>query len=93
MNGGRPARATVSPVRNPHPPPTAIPTASAMMRVTGPSCPPIASAASTPQTASTEPTDRSMPAVMMTKVMPTARMQLMATWLATLTRLSGVTNR
>eukprot|EP01022_Parablepharisma_sp_SALTPOND_P020740 TRINITY_DN385_c0_g1_i13.p1 TRINITY_DN385_c0_g1~~TRINITY_DN385_c0_g1_i13.p1 ORF type:complete len:868 (-),score=317.47 TRINITY_DN385_c0_g1_i13:3732-6335(-) len=35
---------------------------------------------STADTASTEPTDRSMPAVRMTKVMPAASTRLMATW-------------
>ncbi len=35
---------------------------------------------STAETASTEPTDKSMPAVRMTKVMPAASTRLMATW-------------
>ena len=47
-------------------------------------------AARAPHRASTEPTDRSMPAVRMTSVMPTAMMALTEVWRSMLSRLSAV---
>ncbi len=44
----------------------------------------------TPASARTEPTERSMPPVMITKVSPTARMVLMAIWRETFATFSAV---
>ena len=44
----------------------------------------------TPVSATVEPTERSMPLVRMTKVMPMPRMPYMATWRSTLRRLAGL---
>ena len=45
-----------------------------------------------PATASSEPTERSMPAVMMVKVMPTAMMPMTETWRRMRSALSQVRN-
>ncbi len=45
-------------------------------------------AATMPLSASTDPTDRSTPAVMITKVMPMARMPLIETWRRTISIFS-----
>ena len=47
-------------------------------------------AQSTEPSARIEPTDRSMPPVRMTSVMPTATMPLLETWRSTLDRLPGL---
>ena len=85
MNGLTPAYAVTAPFPHPTAVPTAIPTAAA--RAVAPTTPIVcrtgalvsAAAAMTPASASTDPTDRSIPAVTMTNVMPSARMALIET--------------
>ena len=73
--------------------PTASPTSSPVATATG-SGPPRAStsAQSTPASATTEPTERSMPPVRMAKLMPAARIAVNAFWRSTFRRLPGVRN-
>ena len=50
------------------------------------------SAQITPESPTTEPTERSMPAVRMTNVIPAARMAVNAFWRSTFDRFAGVKN-
>ena len=70
MNGGKPMRVTNTPFNAPQIAPTTIP--PSMPSGTG--TPALTSiAAATPESASTDPTDKSMPPVMITHVAPNPR--------------------
>src|SRR5882757_1334530 len=89
MNGGSFARATIRPLNTPSTVPTSSPTRIAAG--TGQPCT-SNSAVTQPVRASTEPTDRSMPAVRITSSSPPAMMPKIATWRARLPRLPPVRN-
>jgi hypothetical protein len=74
MSGEMPPRVVMSPLTRPHSRPDSTAAPSPARHVGSPS-PPIASITlrlTTPENTSTEPTDRSMPAIVMTNVIPTA---------------------
>ena len=74
MNGGRRPSAITSPLASPH----AAPTASAAPTAAGAGQPAFNAAASTtPENATSDPTERSIPPDTMTNVMPTATIALM----------------
>ncbi len=85
MSGGTFARATKNPLTRPHASPQAMATRAPTMAEPQPWPPPtaaIALSATTPLKTRTLPTERSMPPVMMTKVIPTprtARMEVFCT--------------
>jgi hypothetical protein len=75
IKGGTRSRVIINPEKPPETKPRQIPRTAAS-RTLSPGCPLIFSmtaAAATPESATTDPTERSMPPVMITKVMPTAR--------------------
>ena len=87
MNGGMPPAVVTRPFTAPSATPRPMPASAA----TGPGAPCTSrSAVTSPHSASSDPTDRSMPAEMMTKVSPMPRMALMADCCPTFSRLSGV---
>ena len=87
MKGG--SRPSVMPA--PLTAPSATPMASPASMTSGIGMPASSSIAeTTAATATIEPTERSMPAVRMTKVMPTETMPNSATWRSTLIRLNGI---
>src|SRR2546430_677473 len=89
MNGGRLAYATRAPLTSP----AATATASPARIASGIGTPwKSSSAATQPDSPSTDPTDRSIPAVRMTSSWPIAMMPKMATWRARLDRLLAVRN-
>lgn len=88
-NGGTRSRATSAPLTMPRPSPAPTPSAIATSGLPG-FAPVTSDAPRMPHTASSEPTDRSMPPVRITKVWPMARMPLMLAWRSTLMMLSGV---
>ena len=70
IKGGRPILVIQMPLTHPHTPPTSTPASMAI----GTGTPILTSkAATTPESASTEPTDKSMPPVMITHVAATPR--------------------
>src|SRR5512139_541182 len=87
MKGGIRAQATTLPVAAPAAAPSASP--APMPRNDEP-LESMTSMATQPDRAASEPTDRSMPAVMMMKVIPAEMMALMETWRATFNRLDTV---
>src|ERR671916_248155 len=89
MNGGRLTAATSRPLMTPHRTPTPSP---ARMATGIPAPRTSSSAAIAPARPSTEPTDRSMPAVRMTSSWPTAMIPKIATCRARLDRLLPVRN-
>ena len=89
MKGGTRPQAIRAPFSRPTPAATRMP---ASMPTTSPAGRATRSAAQ-PARAMVEPTDRSIPPVMITIVMPAATMALMETWRATLIRLEAVRNR
>ena len=84
---------TTKPLIAPHSEPTPMqPTsASGTETMNGKSLSVMISAPTTVQSASTDPTERSMPPVRMTKVMPEARTVLMAIWTKILRKFSALT--
>src|SRR3990172_9098960 len=89
MNGATLPYATAMPLTAPNPVPTASPASNA----TASGAPPFNTPASTaPAMARTEPTDRSIPPVRITNVMPAAMIALIETWRVTLSRLPTVRN-
>ena len=73
MKGGTFPAVTMSPLRMPPSVPTASETSiAAMTAVTGSEILPMTITAETPDSASSEPTERSIPPAMMTRVMPSA---------------------
>ena len=86
INAGRFTRVTSRPLTRPHTPPVSTQPASA-----APSGTPLLSMAPSrmPANATTEPTDRSMPPVMTTIIMPIARIPLTAACFQTFSRLRG----
>src|SRR5207302_4979103 len=89
MNGATRPLATARPFTTPNPAPAASPA----RRLNANGTPPFSAPAMiAPARASSEPTDRSIPAVRMTKVIPAAMIALMETCRATLSRFSAVRN-
>ena len=86
MNGATPPRVTRTPLTSPQAAPVSSPTAIGTKTGWSPGWAKVAQA--TPLRATTEPRERSTPAVSRTKVTPTARMPLMETWRATLVRFA-----
>jgi hypothetical protein len=87
INGGMRPRVVIRPLTSPHPSPTRSPPATA----TRPEWPATRRSATTrPLKARIEPTDRSIPPEMITKVRPMPRMALIADCCMTLRRLSVV---
>src|SRR5215216_4069272 len=94
ISGGTLALVTSTPLRTPQAVPATSPAASPGRIAPQPS-PPTASitlAAITPEKTSTDPTDRSIPAVMITKVMPTAMISSPEASAAMLRKLNTVAN-
>ena len=94
MSGGTWALATRNPLRMPQKRPTTTATRRPTRATPQPSPPSdsIVLADTTDETTRTEPTDRSMPEVMMTNVIPTAMTAQIETFWATLVRLPVVRN-
>ena len=90
MNGGSRSRVTAMPLAKPHAVPARMP--ASMPSQTGKPPAFTARAAVTPASARTDPTDRSMPPVMMTQVAPMPRMAIEVTWSATVSPLPTVRN-
>ena len=94
MNGATPSRATMPPFTSPTSAPAPIPTSAATTAAPAGlktrSTVPLVSAiaASTPANPTTDPTERSMPAVMITKMEPRARIPLIETWSRIVVRLA-----
>ncbi len=88
MNGAIPAHAMSVPLINPASAPTN--TAPAIAGITGSPRSDISFAPITPARAATEPTDRSMPAVMITSVIPIAMIAVTAVCAPTLNKLLEV---
>ena len=89
MIGGSPSHA----IRLPFSRPMAKPSPSASSNASGSPSPASSdSTATNPDSASTGPIDRSMPPVMMTKVIPAPMMPTIATWRRMPTRFSGLRN-
>ncbi len=94
MKGGMPKRVIIRPLKAPaaaqsstaRTPPAVMPAALASR---APACSRMNQAAVTAARASRLPTERSMPPVRITSVMPMARMAMTAIWLAMLSRLSA----
>ena len=88
MNGGSCIRVTSTPLMSPTAAPTRIPTTTPS-RIGRPAWD-TAIVPSTPESPATEPTERSIPAVRMTSVWPTAMIATTETWTAMLNRLLEV---
>ena len=92
MNEGTPHRLDIVPLIRPQTTPTATLVRTAREIATPTDKPSILSTvpATTAQSAVNEPTERSMPPIRITKVIPTARQTLIAIWVKMLLILPGV---
>ena len=93
MNGGIANRVIITPENSPSTALTPIPARHARVSAAAPAWSPpdtraMSQVVTTAESATRLPTDKSMPPVMMTMVMPIAMMAITTIWLATLSRLS-----